>query len=211
MQLHPMRSFWWATQLQWRPFRVVNEPMGGSRMDEVVFWYGHSFLERWLIQFFFLFLLFKMYIDEWERSFEWNVPNQYESMTIGQFWCVFRRVWDHETMNPWGVMEKKGWVPRLIFWPPKNEPHVHKNGAFEAQVSWLKMLKNNFVAPENGGFQYESPSPGVYFQGLCWKTTEVSTFSRIWSPHGRFDISQVPRWNAKWGDEWSMVFVHFDV
>ena len=28
-------------------------------------------------------------------------------------------------------------------------------------------LPETNIAPENGGFQYESPFPGVYFQGLC--------------------------------------------
>lgn len=75
-------------------------------------------------------LLFQMYINEWERCFEWNVQNQYESMIIGlkqddpsifKYKSVMCKpwVWDHETMLV-GVMEK-GRLSRLSFWPQKNE------------------------------------------------------------------------------------------
>lgn len=52
-------------------------------------------------------LLFQMYIDEWERCFEWNVPSQYASMIIGlkqdnpsifKYVMCKSWVWDHETM-----------------------------------------------------------------------------------------------------------------
>lgn len=76
-------------------------------------------------------LLFQMYMDEWERCFEWNVPNQYESMIIGlkqddpsifKYKSVICKpwVWDHETILV-GVMEKGRTIIKVKFLTSKNE------------------------------------------------------------------------------------------